>query len=165
MKIMIFGDSASGKSTFASKLGKKLDLPVIHLDEIMESVGRDNISSIRDWIVQEASKDSWIIEGNAFTKDKDFRIQKADIIFVFDKLPIITLANHIIRWSKIKFRKHSRIGSKSTSLSLGYFIPYTLWQFPDRKRKAIEAAIKHDKKIYFVRSHKQAEKYLSENLY
>jgi adenylate kinase family enzyme len=162
MKIMIFGDSASGKSTFASKLGKKLDLPVLHLDEMMESLGRENKEHIKDFIVKEANKQSWIIEGNAFTKDKDFRIQKADIIFVFDKLPIVTLINHIIRWSKIRFGTHNRVGSKLTSLSLGFFIPYTLFQFPKRKNIAIETAVKYNKKIYFVKSYKQAEKYLVE---
>src|SRR3990172_3648958 len=41
MKIMIFGDTASGKSIFADRLGKKLSPPVIHLDELMDQIGRE----------------------------------------------------------------------------------------------------------------------------
>ncbi|MFW5904155.1 MAG: AAA family ATPase [Candidatus Saliniplasma sp.] len=32
MKIAIIGSPGSGKSTFAKKLGKKLNIPVYHLD-------------------------------------------------------------------------------------------------------------------------------------
>ena len=56
MKILVIGDSAGGKSTFAKKLGKKLSLPVIHPDEVMDLIGREDKESIQQFIKNEIKK-------------------------------------------------------------------------------------------------------------
>lgn len=163
MKIMIFGDSGAGKSTFAQKLGKHISVDVIHLDEVMEKLGRQDKAAIGAYIAAETSKAKWIMDGNAFTKDKHARIAAADLIIVFDINRFKALASHIVRYIKLKTGiQKAAAGGHSTKLNLPYYVPYILWQFPGRKQEAIERATKSGKPMMFVKSHRQADVLLKE---
>jgi adenylate kinase family enzyme len=158
MKIMIFGDSGAGKSTFAKKLGKKSGLPVLHLDEVMETLGREDKKAIGAFIEKETQKAKWIIDGNAFTKDTHARIKAADLIIVFDINRFKALWSHARRYMQKRLGKHGpSIAGESAQLNLPYYVPYILWQFPGRKQAAIQRVIDHNKKLIFVKSHKQAD--------
>lgn len=161
MKVMIFGDTASGKSSFAEKLAVIENLPVIHLDKLMEEIGRSNKESIGTRIEEEASKPNWIIEGNAFTKDPSYRIAQADIVYVFDFNRFVTLRNHIKRFINIRLKNEVRKGSNSTSLNLKYFVPYTLLKFPPRKKEALQRAKSQGKTIVSFRNYKDVNMFLS----
>ncbi len=160
MKILVIGDSASGKSTFASKLAAKLSLPVVHLDEIMDSMGRTNKESIRFLIESEIAKQDWIMDGNAFTKDKEGRIRAADLIIAFDFHPLKSLVNHILRYLKLFFGVEKRTGSSNVSLNLRYFIPYIFLKFPKRKKEAIGLARSLGKEVVIFRTRTSSDTYL-----
>lgn len=161
---MVIGDSASGKSTFARSLGLKLSLPVIHLDEIMDSFGREDKNSITTYVQGEVVKDNWIIDGNAFTKDKEERILAADLIIAFDFNPFISLFNHIKRYVKLKIGVQKvRIGSSNTSLNLKYFIPYIFVKFPKRKQSSISFAESLGKEVLIFKNRMGALQYLESN--
>ena len=57
MRIMVFGDMSSGKSTFSVKLGQKLNIPVIHLDWVSEQIGRGKDKEIGNFIIREAERE------------------------------------------------------------------------------------------------------------
>ena len=158
---MIFGDVSTGKSTFAKQLGKKLSLPVIHLDEIMKQIGRDNRTDIGNKIKTLVDRKNWIMDGNAFTKDKEYRIRKADKIIVFEASPWVTFAKHLKRWAIIKFGSIEAIGGHDVSLNLKYYIPYIFFKFPKRKNEAIKLAKSLGKQITIIKSREQANNYLS----
>ncbi|EKE06166.1 MAG: Topology modulation protein [uncultured bacterium] len=161
MKIMIFGDPASGKSTFACKLAKLTNISVIHLDEIMDNIGRDDKDAIKKLIIKEIARDNWIIEGNAFTKDKDSRINSADVVFVFDSGPIMTLLRHLTRYLKVRFGIERRLGKEDTTLDLRFFLPYIFLNFPRRKKCAIDLVKQQNKKFFLIKEYSQTTKYLS----
>ncbi len=83
-RILIIGNSGSGKSTFSRLLGEKLNLEVFHLDRYFWKPGW--IASERnEWheIIEELiNKDKWIIEGN-FSGTLNIRASRADLIFFF----------------------------------------------------------------------------------
>ncbi len=84
-KIVIFGRPGSGKSTFCSKLAKKMGLPLFHLDKIYfakDWTKRDNQAYLDDLhaIVQQ---DEWIIDGNCL-RSLDVRWQQADLVIHFN---------------------------------------------------------------------------------
>lgn len=84
-RIVIFGRSGSGKSTFAMKLGKNLKLPVYHLDKyfFLENwVPRnyEEFLKIQKCLVK---NDSWIIDGNN-SKSLEIRYKKADLVLYFN---------------------------------------------------------------------------------
>lgn len=161
---MVFGDTACGKSTFAEGLGGLSGVPVIHLDKIMDTVGRDDRISIGDIIRAEADKDDWIIEGNAFTKDPTYRIKRAETVFAFDFSPARAMASHVARYGRIKLGVEERRGSEDNSLNLGYFVPYVFRKFPPRKEAAIELARSLHKDLVIFDRKKQAAQYLAELL-
>lgn len=158
---MIFGDTASGKSSFAEKLADIENLPVVHLDRIMEEIGRDDRGSIGDRIIKEASKSNWVIEGNAFTKDPVYRINQADKVYVFDFNRFITLGNHIKRFIKLQSSREIRKGSDSADLNLKYFIPYVLFKFPPRKKEALRLVKSLGKDVVVFTSYKDIDKFLN----
>lgn len=158
MRIMIIGDSASGKSTFALKLGKKIGVDPWYLDVEMDKLGRRNRRQIGELIRNyvDSHKD-WVIEGNAFTKDKTYRLEAADMVVVFNPIRLVTFYRVVRRYLRQKMGKESRIGSTDTSLDLGYYIPYIFWQFP-RRRKAAEAYTRGlDKKLIQVNNYRTAD--------
>ena len=65
-KILIIGLQGSGKSTFANKLGKKLNRKVVHLDKIYYESGWKHAQTKEEWrqtIRDLVSKDQWIMDG------------------------------------------------------------------------------------------------------
>jgi len=157
MRIMIFGDSGAGKSTFAKKLGSAIGINVLHLDEVMEKMGREDRAAIGEYIAKETAKAKWIMDGNAFTKDKHARIAAADLIVVFDINRFHALARHISRYVKLRTGKQTVTGGHSDKLMLSYYVPYILWQFPGRKKAAIDRVKASGKPVEYVRSWKQAD--------
>lgn len=84
-RILIIGIQGSGKSTFASKLGKLLNREVIHLDKLYWKSGWVKPSK-EEWgntIKELINKKEWIMDGN-YISTMDIRLQEADIIIFFD---------------------------------------------------------------------------------
>ena len=86
-RIAIIGSSGSGKSTFANKLGGKLNRPVIHLDkEYYTGEWKQKYPVKDDWINFQknlVAKDEWIIDGN-YRSSMIMRLDRADTIIFFD---------------------------------------------------------------------------------
>jgi adenylate kinase family enzyme len=84
-KILVIGSPGSGKSTLAVKLGKKLDLPVIHLDYNYWNPGWVETPEDKwnDIVTKLVSGDKWIIDGN-FSRSFDIRFPAADTIIYLD---------------------------------------------------------------------------------
>ena len=161
MKIMIFGDVATGKSTFAKKLGKSLNIPVIHLDKVMDDIGRDNNEKIKEVIFSEADKGDWIIEGNAFSRDPDgYRISRADKIIVFKSSRIRSFIFYIIRYLKVKAGFEKRKGSETARLNLKFYVPYIFWQFPRGMDWALMIVRKQGKQPILVKNFREARNLL-----
>ncbi|MEE0840408.1 MAG: AAA family ATPase [Acutalibacteraceae bacterium] len=89
-RILIIGNSGSGKTTFAKALAEKTQLPLIHLDKLFwcgewEHLSRDEFDAI---LQKELEKPEWIIDGN-FSRTIPHRLKYCDTVFYFD-LPTIT---------------------------------------------------------------------------
>lgn len=85
-RISIVGISGSGKSTLANKLGKKLNIPVVHLDKYFwnadwtERYSREDFKKVSD---EFSDKNEWIIDGN-YKSSIEHRFERADIIIFLD---------------------------------------------------------------------------------
>lgn len=96
-RILIIGNAGSGKSTFARQLAQKLDLPLVHLDQIYWQGNWEHLSREEfDVLLQaELEKPQWIIDGN-FNRTIPHRLQYCDTVFFFD-LPTLTCLHGITK--------------------------------------------------------------------
>ena len=85
-KIVVIGNSASGKSTLTMKIKEIINLPVYHLDKILwkpgwERTPEDEFKKEHDKIL---NSEKWIIDGVAYKSTIEKRFKAADIIVFID---------------------------------------------------------------------------------
>ncbi len=84
-RVLVIGNSGAGKSTLASKLGERLRLPVIHLDQHFWKPGwvETKQDAWRDKVRELVSGETWIIDGN-YDRTLDIRLPRADTVIYLD---------------------------------------------------------------------------------
>lgn len=84
-RILIIGCSCAGKSTLARILGKKLHLPVTHLDQLWWKEGWENVSQeeFNEKLQAVLDGDRWIIDGN-YGRTMEMRLQKCDTVIYLE---------------------------------------------------------------------------------
>lgn len=136
-RIMVMGVSAGvGKSTFARKLGNKLDIEVHHLDTLYWEPEWVE-ASLEDFRARQkaiVTLDHWIIEGN-YSHTYEIRAQNADTI-IYLELPLIVCLYRVFkRWflNIEKTRPDMGVGCKE---KLDYkFVKFICTTYYARKKK------------------------------
>ena len=84
-RIVIIGCGGAGKSTLARQLGKKLNIPVVHLDKLWWNPGwiEKSQEEFDELHRQELSKEKWIMDGN-FNRTMPERIARCDTVIYLD---------------------------------------------------------------------------------
>ncbi|WP_370401916.1 AAA family ATPase [Sulfitobacter sp. JB4-11] len=84
-RVMIVGGPGSGKSTLARALGRRLDLPVFHMDRIQWMAGWVSRSrdERREMALAVEAQEMWVFEGG-FSTTYDNRAARADTIIWLD---------------------------------------------------------------------------------
>lgn len=143
-KFALIGSPGGGKSTFASRLGEILKIPVHHLDRHMFEPGgkkRDKQEFIE---IQKTmlNEEAWVVEGRSFSTF-EMRFKKANIVIYFQFFPFISF----LRLSKriFRYRKEHR-SLRFINLKL---LRYT-WNFDREKRERIEELRMKYPEILFV---------------
>jgi len=108
MKIIIIGNGGSGKSTLADKLGKKLNLPVTHLDTITFGKNwvrldeREHLQKLTE-ILNSAS---WIVEGWSYQSTIKTRLNASEIVIYLAYSPWFSYLNAVKRHFQYTFRQN-----------------------------------------------------------
>ena len=84
-RILMIGCGGAGKSTLAQRLGKKLNLPVVHLDKLFWKPGwvASPREEMDEKILIELKKSQWIIDGN-YDRTIPERMKYCDTIIYLD---------------------------------------------------------------------------------
>lgn len=163
-KFALFGLPGSGKSTFADQLGKKLGLPVHHLDRHYflahwEIRPRDQFLAAQQEMVD---GDAWVIEGNSIAT-LEMRFQRADVILYFN------LPRYLCLWRVFKRPFHhdktiKDIPEGCSKSDISWSLLKYLWHFDAEKRAHIEELKKKYPLVDFreIKSAKEAVQFLKE---
>lgn len=155
-KFALIGLPGSGKSTFAFKLGKILDIPVHHLDQHMFELGgkkRDKQEFIE---IQKAilDEEAWIVEGCSFSTF-EMRFAKADVLIYFH------FSRRVCFWRFFKRLFNYKKDFGGLRAITWEILKYT-WNFDKEKRARIEELQKKYPQTDFLifRNQKEADLFL-----
>ncbi|MGY1889248.1 AAA family ATPase [Pseudomonas sp. SDT291_1_S447] len=140
-RIVILGNSGSGKSTLAREIGRRLGLPVIHLDPLFwepDWVEPDN-EVFRERVRQAAAGDSWICEGNYSRRTFDLRLPRAELVIWLDTPRLTCMKRVILRSALNRPRADLPVGcTERLDRAFLHFLKY-VWNFDRINRPSIEA--------------------------
>jgi adenylate kinase family enzyme len=158
-RILIVGRGSAGKSTFAKALGKKLSLPVYHLDQHFWKAGWEHHEDIHAIHSKLIAKDKWIIEGS--TEYLEERAERADLCIVLALPPHKTIPNWLGRLWKYRGVSRPDIAKGNVEKFNLEYIRWQLdWKSNKRKIKRLRAVCPAQKLI-ILKSRKQFKKYLA----
>lgn len=134
-KIAIIGSGGSGKSTFSTRLGKELNLPVHHLDKYYWKPGWSKTPNDQ-WeklLIDLCEGERWIIDGN-YQSTLDIRLEACDTVIFLDVNRFTCIYRAIKRTLTSRVRDDMGKGCKER-FNLG-FIKF-LWDYPNKTRPIV----------------------------
>jgi adenylate kinase family enzyme len=162
-RIAIIGLPGSGKSTWAVKVGKILDVPVHHLDKHMFTSNRQKInkSEFIELLKILVESESWVIEGCSFSTF-EMRFARADTVLYFNFSRPLCIWRIFKRFVKpdTSLKDHADGNSQFFNLKMIRYI----WNFNKEKGKRIEELRQTYKHIDFrmIKNLKELELYFRE---
>jgi adenylate kinase family enzyme len=163
-RILVIGSGGAGKSTFARRLGKILNIEVVHLDSLYwrpgwaETPKQEWKKTVEDII----ARDSWIIDGN-YSGTLELRFEACDTVIFLDIERMICLWRVIKR--AVEYRNRNRPDMAEgcpERINLEFML--WVWNYKKRSRPKIVRVLKenaHNKKVIWLRSDAEAERFLA----
>lgn len=140
-RIVILGNAGSGKSTLARALGKRLGVPVVHLDTLFWEPGwvEPDAVQFRERVREAVATGAWICEGNYARRTFDLRLPSADLIIWLDTPRMTCLTRVIVRSVLNRPRPDLPAGCRE-KLDRAFlaFLKF-VWQFDHGYRQGIDA--------------------------
>lgn len=155
---LIVGSSGSGKSTLASLLGKKLDLPVVHLDRLLYGPNWQPLTHPSQVEVLEelVKQERWIIEGD-FNETFGIRFARAEALVDLALPRLVCITRAFYRWIK-------RGGQTAPDLAKDCVEGWDwdnlkwIWQYPTVNRPLIKKALEtHGRHLVYCRLNSSSE--------
>ncbi|MCK5125311.1 MAG: AAA family ATPase [candidate division Zixibacteria bacterium] len=141
-RILILGCGGAGKSTLARRLGRSLNLPVIHLDYYYWQPGwvETELKIWRPKVREMVLNDAWIMDGNYFTT-LDIRVPAADAVIYLDFPRWFCYLRVLKRYWKNKGTVRDDIGPGCYEKADWEFIKW-IWRFNSKFKPQIFNAVK-----------------------
>lgn len=159
-KICIIGGSGTGKTTLAENLGKRLDLPVYHIDgihhldnwQIRDKKERDKI------IIEKADEDKWIIDGT-YRSTLQYRLDKADFIIYLDYSTIAQVKGVLGRFIKNHGKEKKEIPGCNERMNLKFFWFVVNWRKNRRNEILSKINTIDTNKLHIFKNRRQLNKW------
>jgi adenylate kinase family enzyme len=152
-RVLIIGPCGAGKSTLASELGAKLNLPVFHMDQLNWKPGwvEGGKDEIRRQLESIVAKDRWLIDGN-YGGTLSERLERADTVVYLD-FPISLCVTRVLRriWAYRGRTRPDMTEGCPERFDLGFLIYLLRWNSGPRIRT--EAKLTgHENKVIRLKS-------------
>lgn len=164
-KIIVFGGSCSGKSTMSERLGRKFNLPVLHLDlydpyAVVAGKEREaRKQKINRVINDTVAGDRWVIDGIYEWYAFEERLKRADTLILL-WAPAYKRVWMYIKTCVKKIPRHGRQGFSVKNFRLDHV--WYMLRKKDAPYAMIEEAIQKHPKLQVIRlkSYADANKFL-----
>lgn len=161
-KIIIVGDGARGKTTFAKNLSEKLKIPKYSTDDFYWEVKyskKADINSARKKITKLFKEDSWIVEG-ATKKLIEPGLDKADVILWFRHK---SLTKQIFVHFKRHLKRRDETFFEFLALCKHFFYRRFRLSYEKHRVQYDEFLESYKDKVVELKSFKEINKYLENN--
>ena len=163
-KIIVIGSGGAGKSTFSRRLGERLGLPVIHLDQLywrpnwVEPPKEEWAETIRELL----NGDSWIMDGN-YGGTREMRLQACDAVIFLD-LPRYVCLYRVLKRA-FQYRGKTRPDmADGCNEKIDLEFALWVWNYPNSSGRKLLAELSEisEKKIVVLRSTHEVEAFLQD---
>lgn len=163
-RVLIIGSGGAGKSTFATELGRRTGLPVVHLDAHYFTAGWTETPK-DEWarrVEQLAGQSRWIIDGN-YIGTMDTRLAACDTV-VFLDLPRTTCLWRAFK-RLVRYRGHTRPDMAAGCVEkMDWEFVQWIWNYPKQTRPAMMerlARFESERNVVILRSSAEVEGFLA----
>lgn len=154
-RILVVGSGGAGKSTLAIDLGRRLGLPVVHLDRLFWKPGwvEPTREEFLGALEAALATPRWIMDGN-FSSTLPQRLAHADAVVFLDYTRWVCLRRVLERIG----RSYGRVRADMAPGCPEHFDPaflHWVWSFPKRSRQAVVSAVNDagsDTAVFIFRS-------------
>jgi adenylate kinase family enzyme len=159
MRIHVTGNAGAGKTTLARELGKRLSLPVIHLDRVVWRPGWKKVPlAEKEQLLRRISEPaSWLIEGVSGVIR-----QRADIVVFLD------VPRHVCLWRCVRrnwaylFRSRPELPDNCPEYLILPSLLKIVWQFPSIVGARICGEARQSSKYVVIQNQAALENWLNE---
>ena len=152
-RIIVVGCQGSGKTSLAIRLGRKLGLPVVHLDVLYWQPGwrASDKASFRTRVVDAIAGESWVIDGSFSGLAFDLTLARADTLVMIDRPRWLCLWR--IAWRSAFDRDPMRPDlPEGCREQFDWNLMREAWRYDIERRPVIEAErLKYGAKVRIVR--------------
>lgn len=137
-RVLIIGSPGPGKSTLATKLAQRWQLPLIRLDQLFWQDDKTTItiSQLQEKLIPILAEESWLIDGN-YDSLLSQRLQRTDLV-IYLKVSRLTAIYRVIK-RYLTFRGKTAPGANPDVLDLE-FLTY-IWHFPAKQGKNVASIL------------------------
>jgi adenylate kinase family enzyme len=162
-RILVIGSGGSGKSTFSVRLGKLLDLPVIHLDTLYWGPGwiEPDKSQWALTVRRVIAQDAWILDGN-YSGTLAERIAACDTVIFLDVSRLICMWRVLKRAARHRGRTRPDMSPGCPERISPAFL-FWIWNYPNRsRRKIVEMLekVRATKNVVYLRTESDVERFV-----
>ena len=164
-RVLVLGSGGAGKTTVALELGRRLDLPVVHLDRYFWSPGwtPQPAEHFADDVRRLAAEERWIIDGN-YRSTLAERLPRADLVVLLDLPRRVALARVVRRWAVARLRGRARpdMAPGCPERLRWEFLRY-VWRYPQRRPELLRSvdAAGRSADLVHLRSRAEVRRFLA----
>lgn len=161
-RVLILGPSGSGKSTLCERVGRRLNLPIVHLDYYYWNPGWHETTK-DEWeqkIRNLISGDSWVMDGN-YTSTLVVRSRRADTVIFIDTPRRISYLRVLLRFLKYRGNSRPDLGEGCPEKIDRDFLEW-IWYYPKTRRPAILRFLKkleRSKNVIILKGQREIERF------
>ena len=162
-RVLLIGSPCAGKTTLALALGKKLDLPVIHLDTLHWRDGwveapREEFDAL---LSEALARPRWIIDGN-YSRTLPLRLSRCDTVVYLDYPRLVCLWGAVRRVLRNRGVSRPDMGGDCPERFDPEFLRY-IWSFRKTQRGKLQTLLAgFDGRVITLRSRREAREFVDD---